>query len=351
MPNPYDQSLEGLFKVYGNWNPMAYMRGADMLDQGAKYNDMQSNELALKNDRYKQMTPLEVQHQGLLNQEKEAGLPGLWADSNMKVDKATLSRATLDDQYNQLIRDFKEKASKQDYDELGRVGNTYAQTGEMLKGIPGMMTHARAKELLKQNYLPEFDQIPPHLLGAAISSIGRDMMDAQPKLYGDLLKQNDRQAFLAAENDKKEALARELAVYKSTLAQNLAKIKSSQDPKTLEAAIAQLKRDQQRESDPDRKKIIGDQVQELFNMKWEIDQNKATASAAGKVDPGAVAGLPTTPVRPAPNVGNPGGTPPAPPASQATDQKELFTKAFGAYEPDKYEYRIGPNGVPQRRKK
>jgi hypothetical protein len=68
----------------------------------------------------------------------------------------------------------------------------------------------------------------------------------------------------------------------------------------------------------------------------------------GAVDPRSV--MPNLQVQPSPQIAPPGNKPQIAP-SGATGDTAIFTKAFGNYEPNVYEYRIGPNGVPQRRKK
>lgn len=349
MPNPYNQSLEGLFKVYGDWNPLSYVKGMDMLDKGSKYDDLQSEELNLKNQKTKTMMPLEASYQDLINKGKEAELPGIAATSSLAQDKAALSRATLPHQYGNIMQEFQSKASQADLEEMNRAGQMFAQVGERIGYLPGPIQQQEAKRLLGRYWLPEFEQYSPGDLQDTLLNMGKGMMNLQPKPFATMQKQDDQQAFLAAENAKKLQAQKELAAYRTALQEKLANLKASQDPKTLEAVIAQLKLAQQREPSDDRKKIIGEQIQEFFNMKWELDQNRATAGQAGKVDVPGLGGLPAVAPRVPPQVGNPQSAIPTPP--QATDQKELFTKAFGAYEPDKYDYRIGPNGVPQRKKK
>ena len=300
--NPYNQSLEGLFKVYGDWNPLAYMKGMDMVDQAGQYNDMQKQLLGQQLEREKQMLPVDVAHKQLTNQGLELGLPGIFADSNLKQDKAVLSRATLDQQHEQFIRDFQAKGSQQEAEQFQRVGQLYAQAGEMLKGIPGMMSHQRAKEILGKNYLPEFDQVPPHLLGAAVGSIGKDMMGVAPKLWGQQQLQDDKQSFLQAQLEKKLAAEKELAAYKASLQEKLAKLKASGNPKTYEAVIVELKKQADQEPDPTRRALILDQVQEFVNLQFAMKQAGAQAGATGKVDVPGVAGLPAIPPAQPPQV-------------------------------------------------
>lgn len=92
-------------------------------------------------------------------------------------------------------------------------------------------------------------------------------------------------------------------------------------------------------------------------MKTAFERAKTLAGQQrlqGQPDMGALADVPTLPgvtpegFTPSPQgmqgTVQPEGTPPA-------TNAEIFKKSFGAYEPDKYDYRIGPNGKPQRKLK
>jgi hypothetical protein len=70
---------------------------------------------------------------------------------------------------------------------------------------------------------------------------------------------------------------------------------------------------------------------------------------AGKLDMAAASGMETTQAPQPRGFGgaNPGATTPTPAMSDET----VFKKAFGGYDPDKYMYRMGPNGIPQRKAK
>jgi hypothetical protein len=292
MPNPYDSSLEGMFNVYGKWNPLAYMKGADMLDKSGQYNDQQMQELSLRNKQTQEDMPEQLRRSRLMNDEREAGLPGIWAQSNQAVDKAALSRATIDDQFKALQKEFASKASQQDLEELRRAGEAFASVGERIGYVPGPIQQQEAKRLLGRYWLPEFEQYSPGDLQDTLRNMGRSIMDVQPKLYGDLTKQNDKQAFLAAENEKKLAAQKELAAFRASLSERLAKLKQSQDPKTYEAAATQLRLAASREADNARREILAAEAADFEQKAVALKEAAARVKQEGQLDVPAVTGLP-----------------------------------------------------------
>ena len=72
-------------------------------------------------------------------------------------------------------------------------------------------------------------------------------------------------------------------------------------------------------------------MKKLADMKWEAKSKVARAATEARVG---------------------GGAPPAAAASVAAPElKTAVVSKWGKYEPDVYQYRIAPDGVPERKKK
>jgi hypothetical protein len=102
---------------------------------------------------------------------------------------------------------------------------------------------------------------------------------------------------------------------------------------------------------PDKAAFYRQQAQDAMMTAQTNMGIQAEARKIGGFD-NASTGMATIQAKPAPGLiqsqpQNPGATTPMPQASDET----VFKKAFGGYDPDKYMYRMGPNGIPQRKAK
>lgn len=67
--------------------------------EGARQNEQLNQQQALQDMLFQEQNdPLKLQHQGLVNQGLEAGLPGIFANSSLSQDKANVSRQSLGEQ-------------------------------------------------------------------------------------------------------------------------------------------------------------------------------------------------------------------------------------------------------------
>lgn len=283
-------------------DPAAQEMGLKMIGEQRAADKASLEQMLMKMDQEKQMFPHELRAKELGNQTREAQLPGIMESTRAQRLDNDFNEQTLNPRIQQSLAQYKGKMTKEQYDDLVNTGNIFTQAGQMLEDIPGLASHSRAREVLKDKYLPEFDQVPPQALGRVIRYMGQNMSQLQP----DFVK---KQALEAQKIEGKKSIeeekadrAKELTAYKETLKQQTNKMKevSVKDPTKFEAAIVQLRKALSTEKDPDARALIQTELEEFITLKDYFDQIKAAATAAGRIDPNAM-GLKTgdKPVPPA----------------------------------------------------
>lgn len=308
-----------------------------------------------------QMNPLLLKQQELANQTTQAQMPGLEAQSSMLADKANISRSTIPQQLEEAMRKHRTSMTDADFKEIGQTGQAFSQVGEYLSGIPVPARHAAAKQMLGQMYRPEFDNYNPNDLVDTLQQTGKWMNEAAAKFQlqqAGLAQKGANAENVAAINNRGKVEAAKIAAdakikqYTQEFIELKAKFGSYPQQaafysnKALEVATtaANVADEQQQRQLLQLANIYG----QMANAAQEQEVKKANAAAveANKAKPDLnPLGIPT--------VTPPGGgnNPAAAPSTQTPmGSPEAFKQAFGTYEPDKYEYRMGPNG-PQRRKK
>ena len=263
-----------------------------------------------KNQRDQQMLPYDLKAAGLKNQIDEARLPQMFALTKKQQLDNQFDEATLDAKIKAELGNFRSKAGKQDLEQITQAGNAYVQAGQMLDLMPGVATHAYAKQLLGQYYHPSFDQVTPAALGQTISLIGKRMVEAQP---GYLQKQGLEGLKIEGKNelaDKKAERDKELAAFKATLSEKLAKLKAdtvkSKDPATARAIANKLFLAAQQETDPDKKAELMEQAQGFNEIAFAEIERRAQATNANKPNLPAL-GIETNQMPPVPSL--PGAQP------------------------------------------
>lgn len=307
-----------------------------------------------------QVNPLLLKQQELANQTTQAQMPGLEAQSSMQADRANISRSTIGQQLEEAMRKHRTNMTDADFKEIGQTGQAFSQVGEYLSGIPVPARHAAAKQMLGQMYRPEFDNYNPNDLVDTLQQTGKWMNEAATKFQmqqaGIMAKTGSAERIAseknAAEIEKaKIAATAKTAQYTKEFIELKAKFgnypqqSAFYNNKALE--VAQAMGDA---SEPEQKAHLREMANVYSQMahaaqQQEVQKAVAAAIEANKAKPDLnPLGIPT--VTP-PNGNNPVA---APSTQTPMGSPEAFKQAFGTYEPDKYEYRMGPNG-PQRRKK
>jgi hypothetical protein len=289
-----------------------------------------------KMDLEKQLFPEELRKVQLNNDTTSAQLPGIKARSAMFEDDATFSRKTLVPKIDAEIKALHGKINKQDLEELINTGNAYLQAGTLLKDIPGVASHATAKKILGKYYLPEFDQVTPAALGSVFEMIGGKMVQAQPGFMQKQILQDDKQAGVDAQLEKKLNAQKEMALYRAELQKKLQELKpqADKDPKTARAIANKLFLAAQEEKDPDRKALLMEQANGFNEIAFAEIERRAQAGAAAKPDLGAL-GINTNPMPLVP--GLPGAQPqqtPQPAAAKPSSLADL-QKLYPGVPPEK----------------
>lgn len=288
-----DSSLLSLFQA----DPAAQELGLKMIGEDRQMQQARLAQLMQQTDQNAQMFPHQLKQASLGNLTAEKRLPGIEAESSMATDKARFSRETISKAIEAEMSKLQGSIGKQDLEQITGMGNAYSQAGRMLDLMPGVATHAAAREILGKFYRPEFDKITPTALGQTLGYIGDAMISAQGKHQQQLDLLDLKNKAKQEELDKKASAQRSLEEYKATLRANLKSKEGAakQDPKTARAISNQLFLAAQQEQDSERKAELLSQAQYFNEIAFQEIERRAQAANAGKVDPGAATGLPTIP--------------------------------------------------------
>lgn len=356
-------------------DPAAQELGLGFLNHERRLNEANIAQKMFETQKGLATLPYDIESKRLRNETTSAQLPGIRATSGKLEDDARFSRETLGSKIEAELKKYSGQMSDAQLKELTNAGQAYAQAGKLLENLPGPASHAAAKQILGQFYRPEFDQVPPHMLGKVVSFFGDEMINAQDKYVQQLGllagKTGSAERIAESKNATTLEAARIAAAAKIRAfdkdiieAREAAKAKFGNYPqragyyisKAIEAA-----KEAANIEDPDVRKAMlerADLFEQIAQQAHIIDLAKPRQAAeeANRAKPALGAfDIPTvTPPGKTPGEGivTPGNNPNVKPSTQTpTGSPELYKKAFGAYEPDVYEYRIGPNGNPQRRKK
>ncbi len=268
-------------------------------------------EIAQKMQHAEQRLPLELSQMQIANETSQAQLPGIKARSSMLGDDANFSAKTLNSKIEQALSEGRNKLSKDELQQLQMTGEKFAQAESMLEYMPGLATHEQARKLLGSSYMDAFDKVPPHVLGKFLGHVGRQMVASQ----GKFMQQEELARAKAEEQAKlqkqKDDAKLEQETFKARLRENLERVKKdldvAKDPKKYEEAATQLMMAAQRETDPERKAALMEEATKFFQAQIQVVRERAEASKAGKIDPGAATGMPTIPQQPLPQI--PGSNP------------------------------------------
>lgn len=301
----------------------------------------------------KQMNPLRAQQLGLQNQGLVEGLPGITADSLSKQVTADKAVATKDSAIADILGENEDKKSERSVKGIKRLQGLYAGAAAEVANAPPPMRLGVLNKYFKDAGAPEAyiqklmekataagDKLPEMLEGynaslgkqAALGSADFHKMREQVRLQSDSQMALEEKRIAAGKYNKgKAALSMDQAI-------DNAKSARERHQKLIDAAtIAKQNGDQE--------------GYERYSARAEAVRPQAEAEiksqAPGGVNVGQVANLPTNA---GPQIAPPGAAAPAQPAAGG-DIAAQVKQAFGSYEPDKYMYRMGPNGKLQRKAK
>jgi hypothetical protein len=137
-----------------------------------------------------QMNPLMMEHQRLVNQGLEAGLPGLLAESRSKGYKADKEAATMDSDIQAVNAANADKIDEDKVKKVDRMRKFFTESSQVLKDTP---VPARAAQM--QNLMVGSGLDPNHPMAQAL--MGK--LQANPDNFPEVMAQlNDRLGDLAA---------------------------------------------------------------------------------------------------------------------------------------------------------
>lgn len=149
-------------------DPAAQELGLGFLGQEKQLNQANLAQKAFELQKGQAMLPLDMASKKANTTQTETQTKGMVIENQFNTQNM---RTKLMQQYESLRKSMTDN----DYKEIEDAANAYTQGGELLAQLPGVATHAAARQVLGKFYRPEFDQIPPQALGHVISNFGQSM--------------------------------------------------------------------------------------------------------------------------------------------------------------------------------
>lgn len=343
-------SLQDLYKAAPG--VAAFMTGQQ------RAQEMQASQLAnqsaeLKNQNDAAMNPLNQQfRQGEINQQGET-LRG----TQITNDTNALTLDSKQQTHDLAVKAEKSKLLGQIGDdqvkELGRYGQIAGNLSAYLEAVPPMFRKQKALEALQQSGIDANSPIVQQLLSTspdqmpkAFAGISTRMTQLSSQYITEMEKQklqNQGTAYTADRHLEGVKYAADkgydrASLSTKTLEMSFNTAKSARDKHAAAVALAQ------------QSLTSGDTpgYQKWTAMAQSLRPQAEAEISAANAKPGAPAldklGIQTNPNL---SIAPPGGAA----APQTPDISEAVRRAGQQYEPDKYEYRIGPNGNVQRKPK
>jgi hypothetical protein len=264
-----------------------------------------------------QMNPLEVQQQRLRNQGLEAGLPGIFADSEGRQLDTRKKRETIDSDIEAHVRNNYASMTQSDANALTAQGQQFIQFAEAARN--GLS-------------LADMSRLPPHLAKLLatpegvekVRLAGEGMMRGAAGVQGKLAEQEAK----AAAAQELERLRQEgrmaLQQARGMVQKAVAEAKGEQGAKSLMQLAANIQQKMYSIQDPDTRADMQEEVNKLLAKHEEIMANVARAGKTGSLtvepDTGALATRPAptqTPIAPSNLNLAPNAAPADKPARQA----------------------------------
>lgn len=318
MPQVATQAPANLMEMFGSGDPLMGDIAMGQVNQNRSINNLNSQQALQDMFIQQQKLPYELGRMSLENQGLEAQLPGHRADSSLREDKASISRNTLAKQQDQAIADIAAKIST---DHLAEAEN----------GVKQMLTSPDPRVRAMGNQL--FTQL---------SSVKQKKMELDAE-YARALAVAKEQSRGHLEVEQAGIAANKYG--KAHMVSLQQKIQNEGDPvkrdALLRGAIASAQQEGDQQAEIYYTKLLQANIESYNNARAA-----QTAAAKGKLDIGEVAGMPGY-VPPTATV--PASAPTAAPAATQLSP-DVIKGAFGAYEPNKYVYRVNPQTGKLQRK-
>lgn len=298
--------------------------------------------------------PLKLEQMGLVNRTTEATLPGIVADSDKKSTDARMARETFDTTRDTTNSTNQLTMMGNHIKQAQQVADVFTNAAMEVQGLPPPLRAARLRQIVASNQMdpndPNVQQFVvqasenPELLVQRSNAIKTNIAQhlpayiqalAQTKLQGE---NSERVANIQANASRDVAKTNaDARVEAADLRRQQAEAKAVQI-KTFQQAAVLYNEAANKETDPTKKAALQAQAAQYLQAAQTLTFRPGIDAAAAANMPALVSPQPFGPT-------NPGLGAPDAHLGQAL-------KAAGVpYEPDKYEYRVGPNGNLQRKPK
>lgn len=228
--------------------------------------------------------PLRLQQSSLANQTTQAQLPGVAANAAMLARTNSNQAATNDENLKQILSGLNAKDAANHVDELGSIGNLFAQHGAIAQtqplGAKDRLTSALMQAGHPELVNPEWNSMSPADFAADVSSQGTNLMNTSSKLNSLMQVQNLKNAGASDVERQKAEAARYASDQRLQAAQDMVagREKIAGIPKNLADYAAKMAMFAQQETDPSRQAAYADQA------GWATEQLQKQAAAAAGVN-------------------------------------------------------------------
>ena len=174
-------------------DPAAQELGLGFLGQERQMNDAKLAQQLFETEKGRAMLPLDMAGKQASTDFTKSQTTG--QDITNQYDRQNMHTKLM-----QNFQNLRKSISENDLAEIENAGKAYTQAGALLEQMPGVATHAAAKQILGQYYRPEFDQIHPTALGTVINNLGYTM--GQMKTFDPEYQLKQKQIDAANESKK-----------------------------------------------------------------------------------------------------------------------------------------------------
>lgn len=288
-----------------------------------------------------QMNPMLLDQQRLANQTTQAQLPGVVGNSQSLAARGQVDQAGVPDNIATNASNSRLKLDSNRVEMMQNYGQKMSLLGATMQNQPAVVRAAMMHEQLPKMGIDPDSEDGKYVMSMTpeqLALTGKQMSLVAAKHQQEMDKEQSQRASaerVAAGNNATSIRVAEIgANAKITAAQAKQAAYAEKDPVAKMTKLSQVPQDQ-------RDDQWQQQWGEALNMVAYAGQSKTPQLA-----PSVMNGQPV-PTLDAQRQGLAGSAPQSP---EATVQSAA-TKAWGAYEPSKYDYRIGPNGNLQRKAK
>lgn len=314
-------------------------------------NDAANQQQQIANTTAQGQQAAEIAKPGLQNMFTQAQTANEQAVTQQNQSKALLGQATLPGEIGSTNAANTASMSASQAKSVGQIGQIAGQVAGIMDGIPAFQ-RPDAMQKVAQSYDIDPDKLGPLMNGDPdmLRQVSQKAIQASAAYQTDYMgksMENQGKTDVAnidqAGGIQKAQITADARTQVATLNRQVA-----QQKLTIDQQIGQLT---QKIGTPNEQPGDRNRLQDLqkYSLSLRDMQAQTTRALMGLGDNSGTGNNPAAPQDTIPSAQGQGGN--APVSSPGPAIQQSATAAFGAYEPDKYNYRIGPDGTPQRKAK